>query len=46
MTVESNYAIAISSLSDWFRNLAPVYQPMKRKTKDQSQLASAILQAL
>ena len=33
MTVESNYAIAIATLSDWFKNLAPVYQPMKSKTK-------------
>ena len=29
MTVESNYAIAIATLSDWFKNLARVYQPMK-----------------
>ena len=33
MTVESNYAIAIATLSDWFKNLTPVYQPMRRKTK-------------
>ena len=33
MTVESNYAIAISTLGDWLKNLAPVYQPMRRKTK-------------
>ena len=34
MTVESNYAIAIATLGDWFKNLAAVlYQPMKRKTK-------------
>ena len=33
MTVESNYAIAISTLCDWFKNLVPVCQPMNRKTK-------------
>ena len=33
MTVERNYAIAIATLSDWFKNLAPVYQPVKKKTK-------------
>ena len=33
MTVESNYAIAIATLRDWFKNLAPVYQPMKKKTE-------------
>ena len=34
MTVESlNYAIAIATFSDWFKNLAPVHQPMRRKTK-------------
>ena len=33
MTVENNYAIAISTLSDWLKNFAPVYQQMKRKTK-------------
>ena len=33
MTVENNYAIAISTLSDWLKNFSPVYQQMKRKTK-------------
>ena len=33
MTVESNNAIAIATRSDWFKNLAPVYKSMKRKTK-------------
>ena len=32
MTVDSNYAIAVAKLSDWFKNFAPVYQPMKRIT--------------
>ena len=29
MTVESNYVIAIATLSDWLKRLAPVFQPMK-----------------
>ena len=33
MTVKSNYTIATATLSDWSKNLAPVYQPMRRKTK-------------
>ena len=33
MTVESNYVIAIATLSDWLKRLAPVFQPMRRKTK-------------
>ena len=33
MTVHSNYAIAIASLSDWLKNLAPVFQLMRSKTK-------------
>jgi len=33
MTVGSNYANAIATLSDWLENLAPVFQPMRRKTK-------------
>ena len=28
MTVESNYVIAIATLSDWLERLAPVFQPM------------------
>ena len=32
MTVESNYAIVIATLNDWLKNLAPVCQPMERKT--------------
>ena len=31
MTLESNYAIAI--VSDWLKNLATVFQPMRTKTK-------------
>ena len=33
MTVESNYVIAIATLSDWLKRLAPVFQPMRRNTK-------------
>ena len=33
MTVESNYAIAIGTLSDWLKRLAPVFQPMRSTTK-------------
>ena len=33
MTVESNYVIAIATLSDWLKRLAPAFQPMRRKTK-------------
>ena len=35
MTVESNYAIAIAiaTLIDWLKRLAPVFQPMRSKTK-------------
>ena len=31
MTVESNYVIAIDTLSDWLKRLAPVFQPMRSK---------------
>ena len=33
MTVESNYVIAMATLSDWLKRLAPVFQPMRSKTK-------------
>ena len=33
MTVESNTVIAIAKLSDWLKRLAPVFQPMRVKTK-------------
>ena len=33
MTVESNYVIAIATLRDWLKRLAPVFQPMRIKTK-------------
>ena len=33
MTVESNYMIAIATLGDWLKRLAPICQPMRTKTK-------------
>ena len=33
MTVESNDVIAIATLSDWLKRLAPVFQPIRSKTK-------------
>ena len=33
MTVESSYAIAIATLSDWLKDLAPEFRPMRSKTK-------------
>ena len=33
MTVESNYVIAIATLSGWLKRLAPVFQPMRIKTR-------------
>ena len=32
MTVESNYVIAIATLSDWLKNLPPFFQLMRTKT--------------
>ena len=33
MTTESNYAIAIATLSDWLESLAPVFYSIRCKTK-------------
>ena len=33
MTVESNYVIEIATLNNWLKRLAPVFQPMRSKTK-------------
>ena len=46
MTVESNYWIAIVTLSDWLNNLAPVCQPMRRETKSNCDLHTPISPAL
>ena len=29
MTIESNYVIAIDTLSDWLKRVAPVFQPIQ-----------------
>ena len=33
MTAESNHVIAIATLSDWLKNLEPVFHPMRSETK-------------
>ena len=33
MTVESDYVIAIATLSDSLKRLSPVFQPVRSKTK-------------
>ena len=33
MAVESNYVIAIATLSDWLKRDASVFQPMRSKTQ-------------
>ena len=33
MTVESNYATVIATLSDWLKNLVPGFQPVRSKPK-------------
>ena len=33
MIVESNYVIAIAMFSDWLKRVAPVFPPMRSKTK-------------
>ena len=33
MTAKSNNVIVIASLGDWQKNVAPVFQPMRSKTK-------------
>ena len=46
MTVESNYAIAIATVGDWFKNIAPIYQPTRAYvSQHQSRLAHAICSA-
>jgi len=43
MTVESNYVIAIATLSDCLKRLAPVFQP---ETQNQSHRVRVIFPAL
>ena len=33
MTVESKHAVAIAALSDWLKNLMPLFQPVRSKTE-------------
>jgi len=33
MTVVSNYTIAIATLSDWLKNISPIFQPMRSRSK-------------
>ena len=47
MTVESNFVIAIATLSDWLKRLAPVFQPMHEKqNQNQSHHVLVIFPAL
>ena len=46
MTVESNYVIAIVTLSDWLKRRAPVFQPMRIKTKTNRHHVRVIFPAL
>ena len=36
MTVESNYVIAIATLSDWLKRLAPVFSTNEPQNQNQS----------
>ena len=44
LTVESNYAIAIATLSDWLKRLVPVFQPkpIAPRTRDFSRASSQL----
>ena len=33
MTAERNHTIAIATLTDWLKNLAPVFRPTRSKSK-------------
>ena len=51
MNVESNCVITIAALSDWLKRLAPVFQPMRHKTKTNCTMydfsrASGVLQVI
>ena len=46
MTVESNYVIVIATLSDWLKRLAPVFQPMRSKTKTNRTMYASFFPAL
>ena len=46
MTAVSKYVIAIATLNDWLKRLAPVFQPMRIKTKTKTNHEGMILPAL
>ena len=46
LSLAFNYAIATAALGDWFKNFAPVYQQMKRKTKTSIRYFSRALSEL
>ena len=46
MTVESNYVIAIVTLSDWLKRLATVFSTTEKQNQNQSHLVRVIFPAL
>ena len=42
MTVESTYAIAIATIIDWLKNLAPVFQTNEKQNQNQLHHVRAI----
>ena len=46
MTVESNYVVAIATLSDWFKRLAPVFSANEKQNQNQSHHVRVIFPAL
>ena len=46
MTVESNYVIAITTLSDCLKRVTPVFQPIRSKTKTNLSFPSSLIQWL
>jgi len=46
MTVESNYVIAIATLSDWLKRLAPIFSTNETQSQNQSHHVRVIFPAL
>ena len=46
MIDESSYPVTIATLSDWLKNLAPIFQPMESKTKSKGTLYVRFFRAL
>ena len=42
MPVERNYAIAIATLCDWLKNLAPVFQAIRSEAKNNCDFSRAL----